>query len=94
MEVPKRIRSAVRRIQGHSYKAQKVFCVGRGKTGTTSLDIALRRLGCRVAPQEPAEMMLEQWAQRDFGQFKRFCLRYDAFQEVPSAIHSPFKCAL
>lgn len=70
-------------LAGYSNNSEKIFCVGRNKTGTTSVDAALRDLGYRVAPQRPAEMLLEDWSRRDFKKLKRFCLRYDAFQDVP-----------
>jgi hypothetical protein len=70
-------------VKGHSHRAHKVFCIGRNKTGTTSVDAALRDLGYRVAPQESAEMLLQEWSKRDFNKLKRYCLRYDAFQDVP-----------
>ena len=73
----------LRCIKNYSYSAEKIFCIGRNKTGTTSVDAALRKLGYRVAPQEPAEWLTEAWSKRDFKALRRFCLRYDAFQDVP-----------
>jgi hypothetical protein len=75
--------SGLKYIKNHFYAAEKVFCVGRNKTGTTSIDRALRDLGYRVAPQEPAEWLTEKWSKRDFRELSRFCLKYDAFQDVP-----------
>ena len=75
--------SGLKYIKNHSYAAEKVFCVGRNKTGTTSINRALRDLGYRVAPQEPAEWLTEKWSKRDFRDLSRFCLRYDVFQDVP-----------
>jgi hypothetical protein len=73
----------VKCIKRYSSFADKVFCIGRNKTGTTSIAAALNELGYRVAPQRPAEMLLEDWSRRDFKKLKRFCRRYDAFQDVP-----------
>jgi hypothetical protein len=78
-----RFRSFLRSLPSRSKRAEKVFCVGRNKTGTTSLNSALNEMGYRVAPQAPAEMLVEDWARRDFKALRRFCLRYDAFQDVP-----------
>lgn len=64
----------------------KVFCVGANKTGTTSLELALQRLGYRVAPQAQAEMFTEDWALRSFSKLTRFCRRYDAFQDAPFSL--------
>ncbi len=37
---------------------QKIFCIGRNKTGTTSIARALSEMGYYVAPQRPAELLL------------------------------------
>ncbi len=65
----------------------KVFCIGRNKTGTTSLARALRELGYKVAPQKPAELLTEDWAVRSFGKLVRFCRRFDAFQDTPFSLN-------
>lgn len=70
-------------IECRAYSDEKIFCVGRNKTGTTSINRALNDLGYLVAPQKPAEMLIEQWAKRDFRALTRFCCQYDAFQDVP-----------
>jgi hypothetical protein len=64
----------------------KIFCVGRNKTGTTSLGAALRNLGFKVAPQAPAELLTPEWARRDFKPLIRFCRKYDAFQDAPFSL--------
>jgi len=61
----------------------KVFCIGRNKTGTTSLAAALEQHGYRVAPQGPAELQLRAWADRDFSELLAFTEKFDAFQDVP-----------
>jgi hypothetical protein len=61
----------------------KVFCIGRNKTGTTSLGAALRSLGYRVGDQRPAELLMEDWGRRDFRRLIRYCHTADAFQDVP-----------
>ena len=81
--VMKRGSHGLKCIKNYSYAAEKVSCVGRNKTGTTSIKRALSDLGYRVALQEPAELLLPEWSRRDFKKLKRFCLRYDVFQDVP-----------
>jgi hypothetical protein len=71
-------------------KRPKVFCIGRNKTGTTSLAVALRFLGYRVAPQGPAELLTEDWARRDFRRLVRFCRRHEAFQDIPFSLDFTF----
>ena len=78
-------------IKGYSTNAEKIFCIGQNKTGTTSVDAALCILGYRVAPQGPAEMLLHKWSRRDFKKLKRMCLRYDAFQDVPFSFPFTFQ---
>lgn len=67
-------------------KPSKVFCIGQNKTGTTSMGELLRSLGYRLAPQEPAEMMIEDWGKRDFSKIVKFCKKYDAFQDLPFSL--------
>ena len=63
---------------------QKVFCIGYNKTGTTSLEQALRNLGFIMGNQHVAEMnMAVHWAQRDFRVVKWFCHTAEAFQDFP-----------
>jgi hypothetical protein len=64
-------------------KAPKVFCVGRNKTGTTSLGAALKSLGYRVGNQQEGELLIEDWARRDFRSLIAYCCKADAFQDSP-----------
>jgi tetratricopeptide (TPR) repeat protein len=61
----------------------KIFCVGRNKTGTTSLEAALRSLGFRMGLQARGEMLKRDWARRDFSRIVGLCRTADAFQDVP-----------
>lgn len=62
---------------------RKVFCVGRNKTGTTSLFDALQRLGYRMGDQLTAEKLLFDYARRDFRSLVQYCHSADAFQDIP-----------
>jgi hypothetical protein len=73
------------------WNKQKVFCVGMNKTGTTSLTQALRELGMRVAPQHPAELLLDDWKRRDFRRLVQLCKSYQAFQDVPFSLPYTFQ---
>ena len=64
----------------HDYK---IFCIGYGKTGTTSLEKALMELGYVMGNQTGAELLIDNWAHRDFKQIIDFCETADAFQDVP-----------
>lgn len=61
----------------------KVFCIGKNKTGTTSLGKALTELGVTVGEQAPAERLIHEWARRDFRKLFRHCHTAQAFQDVP-----------
>jgi len=63
-----------------------VFGIGRNKTGTTSLALALENLGYRVGDQSAAEELMEDWAIRDFRRLIRYCRSADAFQDVPFSL--------
>jgi hypothetical protein len=64
----------------------KVFCVGKAKTGTTSLAAALRSLGYRVGDQAEAELLIDDWAVRDFRRIVDYCDSADAFQDIPFSL--------
>lgn len=67
-------------------KQQKVFCIGRNKTGTTSLEQALRDFGYKVGLQSEAELLMDDWAVRDFRRIVQYCQTADAFQDVPFSL--------
>ena len=67
-------------------KQTKVFCIGRNKTGTTSLKTALSDLGYRVGDQRQAEKLIEHWRDRDFGPIIEYCRSAEAFQDVPFSL--------
>jgi len=70
---------------------QKIFCVGRNKTGTTSLAAALRALGFSVGLQARGEMLMRDWARRDFARILQLCRTADAFQDVPFSCGDTFR---
>jgi hypothetical protein len=69
----------------------KIFCIGRNKTGTTSLKIALKGLGFRVGNQTQAELLIDDWAKRDFRRIVRYCRTADAFQDIPFSLDYTFQ---
>lgn len=70
---------------------QKVFCVGRNKTGTTSLAAALETLGYRIGNQQEGEVLIEDWARRDFQSLIAYCRKSDAFQDRPFSLDFTFQ---
>ena len=69
----------------------KIFCIGRNKTGTTSLEIALKSFGFRMGNQAQGEMLLDDWARRDFRRIVTLCKTADAFQDVPFSMPWTFQ---
>jgi len=70
---------------------QKIFCVGRNKTGTTSLACAMASLGYSVGRQRPAELQLRNWAQRDFRKLIAYCKTAEFFQDIPFSLPYTFQ---
>jgi len=64
----------------------KIFCVGRGKTGTTSIEHALGSFGYRMGNQRQGELLLDDWARRDFRRILEHARSADAFQDVPYSL--------
>jgi hypothetical protein len=70
---------------------RKVFCVGRNKTGTTSLARALTHLGYRLGNQRAAELLIEDWGRRDFRRLAALVHTADAFQDIPFSLDFTFQ---
>jgi tetratricopeptide (TPR) repeat protein len=71
--------------------ARKVFCVGRNKTGTTSLAKALASLGFTVGLQARGEVLSRDLARRDFKRIFELCRTADAFQDLPFSRTETFR---
>ena len=69
----------------------KVFCIGKNKTGTTSLARALTELGIIVGEQNLAERLIHDWARRDFRRLFLYCRTAQAFQDVPFSLPFTFQ---
>jgi hypothetical protein len=64
----------------------KVFCIGHNKTGTTSLEKALRDLGYKVGNQATAELLIHDYAKRNFRPIVEYCRTAEAFQDIPFSL--------
>lgn len=78
-------------------EAEKVFCIGLNKTGTTTLQRTLTDLGFQFANQRKGEKLLDAWLLRDWHAIAAFAESAEAFQDVPfslpytfQAMHSAF----
>ena len=65
------------------FSRPKIFCVGANKTGTTTIASVFRSLGLKVGKQGRAEVLLGDWAKRDFRQIIAQCHWAEAFQDIP-----------
>src|SRR5207249_2275253 len=62
---------------------QKIFCIGRNKTGTQSLKKAMSDLGYITGNQRKAEKLIDYYKIRDFKPIIDFCKTAQFFQDVP-----------
>jgi hypothetical protein len=69
----------------------KIFCIGANKTGTTSVEYVFRSLGLMVGNQAKAELLLNDWAKRDFRKLIRYCRSAEAFQDIPFSYPDTFR---
>jgi len=67
-------------------KKTKVFCIGQNKTGTTTVESILKSLGYKMGDQAKAEMLIHDWAKRDFTKIIKLCKTADAFQDIPFSL--------
>ncbi len=70
---------------------RKVFGIGRNKTGTTSLKIAMQKMGYVVGDQRSAEMLMDKWAEGDYRPIINYCKTAEFFQDVPFSLPNTFK---
>ncbi len=61
----------------------KIFCIGKNKTGTTSIKKALKDLGLKVGNQVIAEQLLPYYIRREFKPIIQYCRKSEAFQDIP-----------
>lgn len=69
----------------------KVFCIGFGKTGTTSCAAALRHFGYKLGAQAVAEMFLPDWGEGDFRRILAYCKTAEAFQDMPFSLPGTYQ---
>lgn len=63
--------------------SQKIFCIGLGKTGTTSLGKSIEELGFKLGDQRSGELLLKDWSRREFRNIIKLCHTADVFQDIP-----------
>ncbi|MFT6855990.1 MAG: hypothetical protein ACJA0X_001967 [Cyclobacteriaceae bacterium] len=71
---------------------QKIFCIGKNKTGTTSMSAFLKTLGFKVAPQRPAELLIHDWGKRNFSNIINYVkVSGVAFQDIPFSLAETYQ---
>jgi hypothetical protein len=69
----------------------KIFCIGRNKTGTTSLKKAFEDLGFVVGNQRKAELSSNEYWQKDFDSIIDYCNTAEVFQDFPFSYPETYK---
>ena len=64
----------------------KIFCIGFNKTGTTTIDKALKEFNFKLGSQIKGELLIFDWYKRDFKKIIKLCKTADAFQDVPFSL--------
>lgn len=86
----KRLRAAIRRWQVSG--KTKYFCIGRNKTGTTSLKHAFQDLGFIVGSQPEAERLtMAHYFDGEFDAIIDYCRGAQVFQDVPFSYPETYK---
>lgn len=70
---------------------QKIFCIGRNKTGTTSIKKALELNGFVVGNQRKASSLIDSYLAKDFEPIIKYCNTAQAFQDAPFSYPDTFK---
>jgi hypothetical protein len=70
---------------------RKIFCIGANKTGTTSLSNVFSSLGLAVGDQGIAELLVFDWARRDYRRIIKYCRSAEAFQDAPFSCGDTFR---
>ncbi len=69
----------------------KIFCIGRNKTGTTSLKRAFQSLNIVVGNQRQAEQLLRDYQNGKFDRIIEYCKTAQFFQDAPFSYPDTFK---
>jgi hypothetical protein len=76
----------------HVHGKTKYFCIGRNKSGTTSLNKAFEDLGFIVGDQRAAELLTDRYYfSGDFDPIIEYCRTAQVFQDVPFSYPDTFK---
>jgi len=65
----------------------KVFVIGRNKTGTTSLARAFKQMGLTVGRQNVTERFADDWLARNIRSLINYCEEAQALQDIPFSLN-------
>lgn len=68
------------------HTSSKIFCIGRNKTGTTSIKKTFKLHDLKVGKQPYAEQLIDAYAVRDFKKIAKYCRSANAFQDIPFSL--------
>ncbi|MFY0643007.1 MAG: hypothetical protein JXR19_00915 [Bacteroidia bacterium] len=74
----------------HGHKT-KYFCVGRNKTGTSSLDKAFQDLNFKAGNHHQAALLLRDYFSSNFDPIIEFCKTAQVFQDIPFSYPNTYK---
>lgn len=82
----KKVRRAINRIRVQNNP--KIFCIGKNKTGTTSLKVVFEQLNFVVGEQDVAEHLFDQhFLKEEYQPILNYCRSAEVFQDVPFSFH-------
>ena len=77
------------RIKPRDY--DKVFVIGLGKTGTTSLEKILIDMGFQLGNQAAGEMLIDDYGQKEFHRIVNYYHSAEAFQDIPCSLPEMYR---
>jgi len=72
-------------------KDEKIFIIGRNKTGTTSLKEVFENLGYSIGNQATAELFIDDYEKKDFSRILTYCDSAEVFQDAPFSWPETYK---
>jgi hypothetical protein len=69
----------------------KVFVIGMGKTGTTTLEKILTDIGFTMGNQAAGEMLIKDYRNKEFDNIIKYFHSAEAFQDCPSCLPELYK---
>lgn len=92
----RRERKALRHLKNQTIRVsnrnrKKVFVIGFNKTGTTSIEHALKELGYILGDQGTAEQLLDDIIEKNYKSLFSYLKTAEAFQDIPFSLPGIYK---